>query len=98
MVACDNKEVSSHLQFWLLLPFIPIKFITLAQGQEVKFHEIKIQLFQEIEFLIMMAILCLFMRSNKSNYIDQEVDTLIMRLKPKQALFDKGCGICIRDS
>jgi hypothetical protein len=98
MVACDNKEVSSHLQFWLLLPFIPIMFITLAQGQEVKFHEIKIQLFQEIEFLIMMAILCLFMRLNKSNNIDQEVDTLIMRLKPKQALFDKGCRICIRDS
>jgi hypothetical protein len=35
----------------------------------------------------MRSKLCLFMRSNLSNNIDQEVDTLIMRSKPKQALF-----------
>jgi hypothetical protein len=38
---------------------------------EIEFHEIKIQF---------------FMRSNLSNNIDQEVDTLIMRSKPKIAL------------
>jgi len=53
--------------------------VRMTQGQEVEFHEIKIQLFQEIEFLIMRSKLCLFMRSNLSNNIDQEVDTLIMR-------------------
>jgi hypothetical protein len=40
-------------------------------GQEVEFHEIEIMI----------------MRSNLSNNIDQEVDTSIMRLKPKKALF-----------
>jgi hypothetical protein len=34
----------------------------MTQGQEVKFHEIEIQLFQEIKFLIMRSKLCLFMR------------------------------------
>ncbi len=49
-----------------------------TQGQEVEFHQIKIQLFQEIEFSIM--------RLNLSNNIDQEVDTLIMRSKFQEAL------------
>ena len=50
-----------------------------GNDHEVKFHEIEIQLFQEIKFLIMRSKLCLFMRSNLSNNIDQEVDTLIMK-------------------
>ena len=65
------------------------EFMVLGFGgndHEVEFHEIKIQLFQEIKFLIMRSKLCLFMRSNLSNNIDQEVDTWIMRSKPKQAL------------
>jgi hypothetical protein len=53
---------------------------------EIKFHEIKIQLFYEMEIMIMRSKLYLFMRSNLSNNIDQEVDTWIMRSKPKQAL------------
>ena len=52
-----------------------------GNDHEVEFHEIELQLFQEIEFLIMRSKLCLFMRSNLSNNIDQEVDTLIMRSK-----------------
>ncbi len=56
-------------------------FILATQGQEVEFHEIEIQLFQEVKFLIMRSKLCLFMRSNLSNNIDQEVDTSIMRSK-----------------
>ncbi len=59
----------------------------MTQGQEVEFHEIKIQLFQEFEFLIMRSKFNLFMRSNLSNNIDQEVEFLIMRSKPKIALF-----------
>jgi hypothetical protein len=47
-------------------------------------HEVE---FHEIEITIMRSKLRLFMRSNLSNNIDQEVDTLIMRSKPKQALF-----------
>ena len=50
-------------------------------------------LFHEVEFMrsnffsfFMRSNLCLFMRSNLSNNIDQEVDTSIMRSKPKQAL------------
>jgi hypothetical protein len=35
-----------------------------AQGQEVEFHEIEIQLFQEVEFSIMRSKFNLFMRSN----------------------------------
>ncbi len=54
---------------------------------EVKFHEIEIVIFHEIKITIMRLKLCLFMRSNLSNNIDQEVDTLIMRSKPKKALF-----------
>ncbi len=53
----------------------------MTQGQEVEFHEIKIQLFQEVEFSIMRSKFNLFMRSNLSNNIDQEVDTSIMRSK-----------------
>ncbi len=59
----------------------------MTQGQEVEFHEIKIQLFQEFEFSIMRSKFNLFMRSNVSNNIDQEVEFLIMRWKPKIALF-----------
>ncbi len=50
-----------------------------GNDHEVEFHEIKIAIFHEIEITIM--------RSNLSNNIDQEVDTLIMRSKPKLALF-----------
>ncbi len=57
-----------------------------GNDHEVEFYEIKIQLFQEIEFSIMRSKLCLFMRSNLSNNIDQEVDTLIMRSKFQKAL------------
>ncbi len=46
-----------------------------AQGQEVEFHEIKIQFFHEIEFLIMRSNFNLFMRLNLSNKINQEVNT-----------------------
>jgi hypothetical protein len=65
----------------------PTMGFTMSGGQEVKFHEIEIQLFQEIKILIMRSKLSLFMRSNLSNNIDQEVDTSIMRSKPKKALF-----------
>ncbi len=58
----------------------------MGNDHEVEFHDIEIQLFQEIEFLIMRSKLCMFMRSNLSNNIDQEVDTLIMRLKFQKAL------------
>jgi len=57
--------------FFLLFPT--------GNDHEVEFHEIKIQLFHEIEFLIMRSKFNLFMRSNLSNNIDHEVDTLIMR-------------------
>jgi hypothetical protein len=36
----------------------------MTQGQEVEFHEIEIQLFHEVEFLIMKSKLTFFMRSN----------------------------------
>ncbi len=62
-------------------------FFFKGNDHEVEFHEIEIQLFHEIEFLIMRSKFYLFMRSNLSNNIDQEVDTLIMRSKPKQSLF-----------
>jgi hypothetical protein len=61
----------------------------LGNDHEVEFHEIKIQLFQKVEFLIMRSKFNLFMRSNLSNNIDQEVDTLIMRSKfPNNAFFN----------
>ncbi len=60
--------------------------LTMGNDHEVEFHEIEIQLFQEVEFLIMRSKFNLFMRSNLSNNIDQEVDTSIMRSKPKIAL------------
>ncbi len=53
----------------------------MGNDHEVKFHEIKIQLFQEVEFSIMRSKFNLFMRSNLSNNIDQEVNTSIMRSK-----------------
>ncbi len=40
------------------------KKTTVAQGQEVEFHEIEIQLFQEVKFSIMRSKFNLFMRSN----------------------------------
>jgi hypothetical protein len=58
-----------------------------GNDHEVEFHEIKIAIFHEIKITIMRSKLCLFMRLNLSNNIDQEVDTSIMRSKPKQALF-----------
>ncbi len=70
---------------WQKMCFCLINFMT--QGQKVEFHEIKIQLFQEVEFLIMRSKFNLFMRSNLSNNIDQWVKFLIMRSKPKIALF-----------
>ncbi len=51
----------------------------MGNDHEVEFHEIEIQLFHEIQFSIMRSKFNLFMRSNLSNNIDQEVDTLIMR-------------------
>ncbi len=72
--------------FWTLV-ITNTYYQFMGNDHEVEFHEIKTQLFQEIEFLIMRSKLCLFMRSNLSNNIDQEVNTSIMRLKPKQALF-----------
>ncbi len=47
----------------------------MGNDHEVEFHEIKIQLFHEIEFSIKRLKFNLFMRSNLSNNIDQEVDT-----------------------
>jgi len=58
-------------------------------GQEVKFYEIEICLFYEIEITIMRLKFYLFMRSKLAitfDSFDQEVDTLIMRLKLKKAL------------
>jgi hypothetical protein len=43
----------------------------LTQGQEVEFHEIEIQLFQEVEFSIMRSKLDLIMRSKLSKNILQ---------------------------
>jgi hypothetical protein len=57
-----------------------------GNDHEVEFHEIKIQLFQEIKFSIMRSNFNLFMRSNLSNKINQEVDTSIMRSKFQKAL------------
>ena len=67
---------------------------TTGNDHEVKFHEIEIQLFHktnfhENKFSIMRSKFNLFMRSNLSNNIDQEVDTLIMRSKfPNNAFFN----------
>ncbi len=62
--------------------------IWLGNDHEVEFNEIEIQLFHEIKFLIMRSKLGLFMRSNLSNNIDQEVDTSIMRSKlPNNAFY-----------
>jgi len=46
----------------------------------------KYQLFHEIEITIMRLKFNFFMRLSLLNYIDQEVDTSIMRSKPKKAL------------
>ncbi len=59
----------------------------MGNDHEVKFHEIEIQLFHEIEFFIMRLKFYLFMRSNLFNNNDQEVDTLIMRSKLLIMLF-----------
>ncbi len=80
------QEVMSYILYMSTLSTL-FQLNFLSGGQEVKFHDIKIQLFQEVKFLIMKSKFSLFMRSNLSNNIDQEVDTLIMRSKPKQALF-----------
>jgi hypothetical protein len=45
--------------------------VVLGNDHEVEFHEIEIQLFQEVEFLIMRSKFNLFMRSNLSNNIDR---------------------------
>ena len=58
----------------------------MGNDHEVEFHEIEIQLFQEVEFLIMRSKFNSFMRSNLSNNIDQEVDTSIMRSKFKKRI------------
>ncbi len=65
-----------------------ISFLIISKGNdhEVEFHVIEIELFQEIEFLIMRSKLCLFMRLNLSNNIDQEFLTSIMRSKFQKAL------------
>jgi len=68
-------------------PCLQTNPILKGNDHEVEFHEIEIHLFHETEFLIMRSKFYLFMRSNLSNNIDQEVDTSIMRSKPKQALF-----------
>jgi hypothetical protein len=51
-----NYTIKSHLK--------KHSFVLLGNDHEVEFHEIKTQLFQEIEFLIMRLIFNLFMRSN----------------------------------
>ena len=58
-----------------------------GNDHEVEFHEIKIAIFHEIKITIMRSKLCLFMRLNLSNNINQEVNTLIMRLKLEIMLF-----------
>ena len=45
-----------------------------TQGQEVKFHEIEIQLFHEVKFLIMRSKLTFFMRLNFFCKIDQAIE------------------------
>ncbi len=52
-----------------------------AQGQEVEFHEIKIQLFQEVEFSIMRLKFNLFMRSNFFCKIEQEIELALGALR-----------------
>ncbi len=59
----------------------------MGTDHEVEFHEIKIAIFHEIKIMIIWSKLCWYMRLNLSNNIDQEVDTSIMRLKLKKALF-----------
>jgi hypothetical protein len=76
------QEVMSYILYVSSLSTL-FQLNFLSGGQD----EIKIRLFQEVKFLIMISKFNLFMRSNLSNNIDQEVDTLIMRSKPKQALF-----------
>ncbi len=58
----------------------------MTQGQEVEFHEIKIQLFQEFKFLIMRSKFNLFMRSNVSNNIDQEVEFFDHEMKTQNSI------------
>jgi hypothetical protein len=63
-----------------------LNYFTIFQGREVEFHEIEIQFFHEIEFLIMRSNFNLFMRSKLSNKINQEADTSIMRSKFKKRI------------
>jgi hypothetical protein len=74
------------IDFQGLLKFFFFNTKLKAQGQEVKFHEIKIQFFHEIKFSIMRSNFNLFLRSNLSNKINQEVDTSIMRSKFKKII------------
>ena len=53
----------------------------MTQGQEVEFHEIEIQLFQEVEFFIMRSKFNLFMRSNFFCKIDQEIELALGALR-----------------
>jgi hypothetical protein len=69
----------TNIEFYLFHVF-PDRILK-GNDHEVEFHEIEIQLFHEIEFSIMRSKFNLFMRSNLSNNIDQEVDTSIMRSK-----------------
>jgi hypothetical protein len=51
--------------------------VSMAQGQEVEFHEIKIQLFQEVEFSIMRS---KFLIMNFCK-IDQEIELALGALR-----------------
>ncbi len=80
-IRCNSKNNNAKDKLFYKIPLFYHKIIIPGNDHEVEFHEIEIQLFQEVEFLIMRSKFNLFMRSNLSNNIDQEVDTSIMRLK-----------------
>jgi hypothetical protein len=75
-----------YFSHYITLICLSMKSYLGTQSQEVEFHETQIQLFQEIEFLIIRLKLCFFMRLKLSKNIDQEVEFLIMRLKFKKRI------------
>ncbi len=80
----NRKDIFAIIMPKLKQVFLQCKFLV-SGGQVVEFHE--------IEVTIMRLKFDFFMRSNLFNNIDPEVDSLIMRSKPKKALLanDRSC-------
>ncbi len=73
----NRKDILAKIMPKLKQVFLQWKFLV-SGGQVVEFHE--------IEVTIMRLKFDFFMRSNLFKNIDPEVDSLIMRSKPKKAL------------